>query len=153
MCGKTETQGTDTLTEEPTQVQLDYDKFAEMSGLTVGSARVTWGKIRRKLASGIEGTPGSAASSAAKPKAKKGAAKKRKTEEAAIKDEDGDNVGSPQSPTAMASERKKKRAKKATKAEVPAPSNEEDGAPEEDETGDQVKEEDDATVKTEEGTS
>ena len=122
------------------QVQIDYDKFAELAGLTVGSARVIWGKIRRKLAAagGIDGTPASAASQAAKSKVKKGG-RKRNAED--TDNTCGDAIGEPQSPTTMAAERRKKRVKKSAKTEAPAEQSEEEGC--------QIKAEDGVVVKTE----
>lgn len=94
--------------ETTPQVQLDYEKFAKLAGMTDGSARVTWGRIRRKLtmAANGEDTPGSAnsATGTPKPKAKKGG-RKRKTGDAG--DAEADTVTSPKSPTDMVLERRK----------------------------------------------
>lgn len=130
-----------TLTQLPTQVQIDYDKFAELAGLTGGSARTIWGKLRRKLvaASNVDGTPASESSQAAKPKAKK-RGRKRKTEDA----DNGDTITEPQSPTTMDSDRRKKRAKKSAKTDV-----QDQGSENEGDVDAQVKGEDGATIKPE----
>lgn len=98
------------------QVQLDYDKFAKLAGMTDGSARVTWGRIRRKLtaASSGEETPGSAkaATGTPKPKGRKGG-RKRKVEY--VGNGEGESVAelrAPESPTDMLLELRKKAKKK-----------------------------------------
>ncbi|KAL2113195.1 hypothetical protein VUR80DRAFT_5102 [Thermomyces stellatus] len=135
-----------------TNVQIDYDKFAELAGLTAGSARVIWGKIRRKLAAAADGdgTPTTPPSQSAKPKGRKGG-RKRKAEDTDNGGGGGgdDDVTEPQSPTAIAAECRKKRVKKLAKTHAPAEESENEGGPGEAEGDFQVKAEDGVMIKPE----
>lgn len=120
--------------------------------MTDGSARVTWGKIRRKLIAAANGeeTPGSAKSGAGtpKPKGRKGG-RKRKTED--VGNGAGEAVAAPQtpqSPTDMVLERRKK-AKTEAEGGASAVGNGDGGQVEED--GVKIRGEDGVAIKSEQG--
>jgi hypothetical protein len=81
---------------------MDFKKFAQLTGYTEGSAKVTLGNIKRKLknhASGITGTPASTPKKSATPSVKtpkSGGGKKRAVAE------DANGNGNDESPTKKA---------------------------------------------------
>ncbi|SPO03247.1 uncharacterized protein DNG_05929 [Cephalotrichum gorgonifer] len=100
------------------KIQIDYDKFAALAGLTIGSARVLWGKLRRKLegASGRGGTPASAKSQTSKSKLKNEPTKRKLSDIDDANADDDDTGESPESPTKAATKRRAKKAKRTKKA-------------------------------------
>lgn len=120
--------------------------------MTDGSARVTWGKIRRKLTAAANGedTPGGAKSGTGtpKPRARKGG-RKRKTED--VGNGEGDAVAAPQtpqSPTDMVLERRKKAKKE---AEGGAPTGGDGDGAQVEEDGVKIRGEDGVAIKSEQG--